>query len=566
VDGGSLAAKLGGTPLPAAAAARLVEALARGTHYAHQQGVVHRDLKPANVLLTKDGTPKIADFGLAKQLEGGSGLTGTNAILGTPSYMAPEQAGGQNSQVGPAADVYALGAILYECVTGRPPFLAATPMDTLLQVLHDEPVPPRQLQSRTPRDLETICLKCLRKEPQGRYASALALAEDLRRYSAGEPILARPAGALERLWRWGKRKPALAAAGAAIVLAMLTALVTVTVAYFLVSESRDKAVELAGQKERLALAEEQARKDADTRRAEAEKLAEDNKRLAGQEAAARRHAEKLALQARFDYVYHLSRENRVAGMVGAARLLQEALTVNDGVLVDSIRLQLGGWLQEFHRLRAVYPQGQHQVVAAAFSPDGKAVLTASTNEPARLWEAATGKPIGQPLRHQDVIRAVAFSPDGKTVLAVSTNRTVWLWEAATGKPIGQPLRHQDVIRAVAFSPDGKAVLTGDMYGTVRLWEAATGQPIGQPLRHQAPVIAVAFSPDGKAALTGSNDRTARLWKVPRPIQGDPERILLWVQVLTGQDLDEHGSVLELDANTWEQRRQRLQALGGPPEE
>ncbi len=219
--GGSLARKLDGTPLPPRDAARLVETLARALAAAHEKHIVHRDLKPQNVLLTEDGTPKVSDFGLAKQLDSGAQQTQSGAVVGTPSYMAPEQARGDLKAVGPLADVYALGAVLYECLTGRPPFIAATALETLAQVVADDPVPLRRLQPRTPRDLETICLKCLHKQPGKRYGSALALAEDLQRFLDGKTILARPAGALEKTWRWCRRRPAQAALVAALLVLVL---------------------------------------------------------------------------------------------------------------------------------------------------------------------------------------------------------------------------------------------------------------------------------------------------------------------------------------------------------
>jgi eukaryotic-like serine/threonine-protein kinase len=212
VEGGSLAEKIRGVPQPARQAAALVATLAEAIHTAHLQGIVHRDLKPGNILLTGDGTPKVTDFGLARRLDDGAGLTLNGALVGTPSYMAPEQARGQKSAIGPATDVYALGAILYELLTGRPPFRAETPTATLQQVVVDEPVSLVRLNPRVPRDLETICLKCLHKEPNKRYDSARALAEDLKRFVRSEPILARPVGLVERVVRWARRQPALAAA------------------------------------------------------------------------------------------------------------------------------------------------------------------------------------------------------------------------------------------------------------------------------------------------------------------------------------------------------------------
>lgn len=215
VAGGSLAQKLAGTPQSAREAAALVETLARAVHDAHRHGIIHRDLKPANVLLTSEGIPKIADFGLAKQVEGESSETRTGAILGTPSYMAPEQAAGSAKEAGPLADVYALGAILYEALTGRPPFRAESPTETLVQVLEDEPVPARQLRPKLPRDLQTIAMKCLEKAPHRRYASAQDLADDLRRFLDGRPIRGRPVRAWERTVKWARRRPT--AAGLVVV-------------------------------------------------------------------------------------------------------------------------------------------------------------------------------------------------------------------------------------------------------------------------------------------------------------------------------------------------------------
>jgi serine/threonine-protein kinase len=222
VGGGSLAQRFTGTPQPPPEAARLVETLARAMHYAHQRGILHRDLKPANVLLTEDGIPKVADFGLAKQLDVQTGQTQSGSILGTPSYMAPEQAAGLTHALGPAVDIYALGAILYEALTGRPPFTGATALDTLDQVRNQESVPPSRLQPKVPVDLETICLKCIQKEPTKRYASALDLADDLRRFLNREPIRARPTSRAERLQRWCRRNPVVASLVAAVAVLLVS--------------------------------------------------------------------------------------------------------------------------------------------------------------------------------------------------------------------------------------------------------------------------------------------------------------------------------------------------------
>jgi hypothetical protein len=254
-EGGSLAERLKQKPLTAREAAALAQALAGALEHAHRRGVVHRDVKPGNVLLSggaDGGTWKLADFGLAKRLDAGGGeaKTRTGAFLGTPAYAAPEQARGQNREVGPLADVYSLGAVLYECLTGRPPFNDPDPVETLLQAATAEPVPPRLLQPKVPRDLETVCLKCLEKDPRKRYASAAELADDLGRFLEGRPVLARPVSRAERLWRLCKRNKVVSSLTALAASLVLAGVVGLAVGLVVVSRARDGTVFALGEAQR----------------------------------------------------------------------------------------------------------------------------------------------------------------------------------------------------------------------------------------------------------------------------------------------------------------------------
>ena len=487
VDGGSLAQKLDGTPLPPQQAARLVETLARAMHAAHQAGVVHRDLKPANVLLTADGTPKITDFGLAKKLEDAAGPTGSNAIMGTPSYMAPEQAGGDSNKVGPPADVYALGAILYELLTGRPPFKAATPLDTVLQVVNDEPVPPRKLQSKTPRDLDTICLKCLQKAPGKRYATAADLAEDLRRFQAQEPIQARPVGRLERGVKWAKRRPAVAALLAALVLAALG--LVGGGAWFTISLQNALGAErdALGSAKASAEAERGAKEKAQNEKVQAD--------------AARTKAEWLAYAGQIT----LAQREWQDGDVGHARDLLGACQGN-----------LRGW--EYDYLDTLFNKNQRtlrghtgRVTSVAFSPDGKRLVSGSQDNTVKVWDAQTGQETLTLKGHTGAVRSVAFSPDGKRLVSGSQDGTVKVWDAQTGQETLTLKGHTLWVTSVAFSPDGKRLVSGSQDCTVKVWDAQTGHESLTLKGHTGGITSVAFSPDGKRLVSGSQDGTVKVW-------------------------------------------------------
>jgi WD40 repeat protein/tRNA A-37 threonylcarbamoyl transferase component Bud32 len=543
--GGSLAQKLNGTPLPPREAAALVETLARAMQAAHDKGVIHRDLKPANVLLAEDGTPKVTDFGLAKRLDE-AGQTQSGAVLGTPSYMAPEQAGGKSTGVGPSADVYAMGAILYECLTGRPPFKAATALDTMMQVVSDEPVPPTQLQSQTPRDLETICLKCLAKEPGKRYGSAKELADDVRRFLAGKPIVARPVGRLERGVKWVKRQPALASMIAATVL--ITA-ISFAVLLLLLTD-RGKALELAGQRERekdhqlansnvlLAL----AAWDSNNPTVARERLAAVppawrgwewyylNRQYQGGILTLRDLSEDILGWAYTPDVAYSPDGTRVgtACADGKARvwdarsgaLLLECGGRTKGFDVtsvafspDGLRLAAGSavWDARSGALLVQFKGDSGGVTNVAFSPDGLRLAAGSGGNAARIWDARTGEKLAECKGHKGLVASVAFSPDGLRLATGSGDTTARVWDARTGENLVECKGHTGSVTSVAFSPDGLRLATASFDRTARVWDARTGEKLLEFKGHTDFVASVAFSPDGLRLATGSRDSTARVW-------------------------------------------------------
>jgi WD40 repeat protein len=464
--GGSLEKRLNGTPLPPRKAAKLVEDLARAMHAAHRENVIHRDLKPANVLLAADGTPKITDFGLAKKLDE-DGRTQSGAIMGTPSYMAPEQAAASRQTIGPAADVYALGAILYELLTGRPPFKAATPLDTILQVVSDEPVPPTQLQSKTPRDLETICLKCLQKEPKRRYKSAQELAEDLRSWREGEPITARSVGRFERLIKWAKRKPTAAALVGVSVLAVVS----------LLAGGVFFTVRLSAQVKRA----EGAEKDAEARAAEADKQRN--------RAESARHAVQIQLALSAWERHDVVEAERVLGEVAEPFLpMWETRHVRD--LCRRKAMPLVGPATAFG--------------CVAFSGDGQYIVTGNQDHTVRVWEVSTGREIRVLKGHTRPLRSVAISADGRRVVSGSEDSTLRVWDVQAGTEL-VALRRGDLnvfVLAVAISANGQRFASTDALGHVRVWDALSGgaKPILE--EHLAGSWSVAMSADGRRLVYG----------------------------------------------------------------
>jgi WD40 repeat protein len=437
IEGGSLARFREPEPrLAPKEAARLVAAAARAVHYAHQRGILHRDLKPANILLDEDGQPQVADFGLAKRVAGGANATQPGAVVGTPAYMAPEQIDARGKPLTTAADVYGLGAVLYELLTGRPPFQAETVFETFAKVLHEEPVPPSRLAPGVARDLEAICLTCLAKEPTRRYGSTEALANDLERWLRGEPIAVRRAGLIERAVKWVRRRPAAAALAAVSTLAAVLLVVGPAVGVVLVGAAYEGARDARADLDRIYRREQ--------------------------------------LSSYLTKVAFAGREQQAGRSEYADRLLDEC--------PDELRQWEWHYLKRLCCVPKTWRIDDVNFRTIDCSPDGRHVAMVHKARGLVVLDAATGEERVLPVRYRGPIRRVLFSGDGKSLGLLSDGAdegALLLCDPETGaERLSLAPSVGPRVKRAQFSRDGSRVMTCDD-GAVSVWDAGTGRLLRQ---------------------------------------------------------------------------------------
>jgi WD40 repeat protein/tRNA A-37 threonylcarbamoyl transferase component Bud32 len=562
VEGRNLSEVAGGKPLEPERAARYLRAIALAVHFAHERGILHRDLKPSNVLIDQhDDRPRVTDFGLAKRLHGESDVTLAGQMLGSPNFAPPEQAAGRQAEVGVTSDVYSLGGLLYNLLTGRPPFLASSVQETLRLVFETEPVAPRDLNREVPRDLETICLKCLEKDPARRYESAKSLADELDRFLKGEPILARPVSAPEQAWRWSRRHPAIASLAATVVIAL-----TATSAIFYTSAQR---IDRARAQEQVAL---RAAED-DLYAANMQVASKGFSAVAGFDPRSLRHSldETRPTAGRRDvrgfewrHFWYRGQSDALATLKGHLQVVDAAFFSPDGSLLAThsldgvLKLWDAGTMHELQSLNGVARPG-------GFTPDGRRLVYSQPDN--SIWQldlltrqtshvlAPTGRLIAL---HPSGNQAVVFGADALPVLRTlgvpgSQERGAEVGldvcavisadgrRAAVSSPPGRPYApgtilvidlatHQQVaalidprpVIALALSPDGTGLVSAGFDGVLKIWDVDGGTLTRSIKGFLDPVWGMAYSADGRSFAAGGNNRTVNIWNTSTWSDAEPE--------------------------------------------